>query len=211
VCESVSPPFVSAVSHGAYEGTLRALIHLLKYEGVAPAARPLGKLLLHAISQIEPRLPADTVVVAVPLHPAKERQRGFNQSEQIALEALAEIRRTTGKERFKLERNALRRARSTDSQFGLTARERRRNLKGAFTVAKPDAIRGKTVLLIDDIYTTGATARECARTLRAAGASHVYVATLARAQRDGVAHWNAEQFVTTPVTFHSGGSTLTAS
>ncbi len=209
-CEAVPPPFRSAVSHGGYQGTLRALIHLVKYEGVAPAARPLGKLLAYAIGQFDPQLPQDTVVVAVPLHAAKERQRGFNQSECVATEALAEMRRNSGRS-LRFERNGLRRGRPTDSQFGLTAHQRRRNLKGAFTVAKPQAIRGKTVLLIDDIYTTGATARECARTLRAAGAAEVYVATLARAQRDGIARWDAVEFATPPITFQSSGSTVTAS
>ncbi len=202
------PPFAAAVSHGAYQGTLRALIHLLKYEGVAPASGPLGKLLAEAIWQIAPQLPAETVVVAVPLHSEKERQRGFNQSERIAVAALAAMPRVV-RGRFKLERGALRRGRSTESQYGLTAHQRRRNLKGAFIVAKADAIREKTVLLVDDIYTTGATARECARTLRAVGAAEVYVATLARAQRDGVAHWDALHFATAPAVFQAGGSALT--
>lgn len=212
-CESVPPPFIAAVSHGAYQGNLRALIHLLKYEGIVPAARPLGKLLADSIAQIEPRLDAQTVVVAVPLHAAKERQRGFNQAERVAVEALAEMRRKKRAAGYpdmplKMNGHVLHRAKPTESQFGLTAHQRRKNLKGAFTVARATAIAGKTVLLVDDIYTSGATARECSRTLLAAGAAEVYVATLARAQWDGVAHWDATQFVAAPITFQAGESRL---
>lgn len=206
------PAFVAAVSHGAYQGNLRALIHLLKYEGVAPVARPLGKLLAGAIEKFEPRLDMHTVVVAVPLHSLKERQRGFNQAERVAGAAVAEIRRVRSRRdsilKMEMRTDVLRREKPTDSQFGLTASQRRKNLKGAFTVAQASAIAGKTVLLIDDIYTSGATARECSRTLLAAGAAEVYVATLARAQWDGVAHWDATHLVAAPITFQTGGSRL---
>ena len=84
----------------------------------------------------------------------------------------------------------LERKRDTESQFGLTPKGRRRNLQGAFAVRDGAAVVGREVLLIDDIYTTGATARECARMLRRAGATKVWVATLARAQREMVETWN---------------------
>lgn len=207
MCDSVPPPFAGAVSYAAYQGGLRSLIHLLKYDGVVTVARPLGKMLAATVLKIDEGVLQDAVVVVVPLHPAKERQRGFNQSQLIAEEAVAEMRRSGAT--LKVRSGVLRRGRATESQFGLTARERRKNLKGAFTVAKPEAIRGKPVLLVDDIYTTGATARECSRTLLAAGAAQVYVATLTRAQPDGVERWDAAQFVTVPVTFNGEG-TLTA-
>lgn len=206
-CESVPPPFTEAVSYAAYEGGLRSLIHMLKYEGVTTAARPLGKMLAAAVEKIDEDALKDAVVVVVPLHPRKEKQRGFNQSQLLAEEAVREMRGAGAT--LKMTRGVLRRGRPTESQFGLSPRERRRNLKGAFTVRKVEAIRGKTVLLVDDIYTTGATARECSRTLLEAGAGRVYLATLTRAQSDGVAGWDAAQFVTVPVTFNGEG-TLTA-
>lgn len=196
LCQRQRPPFVHAAAHGVYEGTLRALIHLLKYEKVTTVAQPLGKMLAQVICSI-PNLPQVVTVVVVPLHPAKERQRGFNQTALLAGHVAQSLRRKEqprheqGSRRFELALRALGRQRATESQAGLTARGRRRNLRGAFFVAEPERIAGRAVLLLDDIYTTGATARECTRTLLAAGAASVFVATLARSQREGVAFWDA--------------------
>ncbi|HUZ05550.1 MAG TPA: ComF family protein [Acidobacteriaceae bacterium] len=189
-CQRLRPPFEKAVAYGVYEGTLRALIHLLKYEHVSAVAKPLGALLAQTI-QAMPNLPQELTVVAVPLHPAKERQRGFNQTALLAEEAVRALRSGEGMRRFHIEHRVLRRKRVTESQSGLTPHQRRRNLRGAFFVALPEAIQNRAVLLLDDIYTTGATARECTRTLLAAGAASVHVATLARSQREGVAFWDA--------------------
>ena len=94
--------------------------------------------------------------------------------------------------RLQLAPGILERRRSTESQAGLSTHQRRRNLRGAFFVSEASAarLRGRTVLLIDDIYTTGATARACSQALKKAGAHHIYVATAARAQREGVALWD---------------------
>ncbi|MCL2661186.1 MAG: hypothetical protein FWD64_11815, partial [Acidobacteriaceae bacterium] len=123
------------------------------------------------------------------------RQRGYNQAQLLADAAMAELRKTSPAWKLIAEYRALRRVKNTESQFGLTPRARRRNLQGAFAVVEAEAIRGCEILLIDDIYTTGATARECARVLRRAGAGKVWVATVSRAQHPTVALWSHQNNV----------------
>ncbi|HEX7159368.1 MAG TPA: hypothetical protein VF214_10155, partial [Edaphobacter sp.] len=130
---------------------------------------------------------------AVPLFSSKQRRRGYNQTVLLADAALAELRRTRPEWRLVAAHGALQRVKDTESQFGLTPHGRRRNLRGAFEVVDPVAVSGREVLLLDDIYTTGATARECARVLRRAGASKVWVATLSRTQREMVAMWSSSR------------------
>ena len=167
------------------------MVHLLKYEGMRGVARPLGRLLARAAEMLDGQVGSELTVVAVPLFPSKERRRGYNQTVLLADEAMAELRRTKPEWRLRAAHRVLRRVKDTESQFGLTAQGRRRNLRGAFEVRDAEAIAGREVLLLDDIYTTGATARECARVLRRAGASKVWVATLARAQKEMVTLWSA--------------------
>jgi ComF family protein len=178
LCRRAGPPFVKAAAYGSYEGGLRELIHLLKYDSVRPAANVLGRMLVEAISHLEPALAGKRVVVVpVPLHGKKSRQRGFNQSELIARVALKLMQ---SPHRFQLAPAALARRRETQSQIGLSRHQRRENMRGAFAVTRPADIKSQTVLLVDDVFTTGTTASECARVLRRAGASKVYVATVAR-------------------------------
>lgn len=190
LCERARPPFQQAVAYGVYEGTLRALIHLLKYERIAPVAVPIGELLAQSIAKFK-NLPNSLTVIAVPLHTAKERERGFNQTILLAEAAVRALHRNLPQMHFEMAPGALGRQRRTDSQSGLTPHQRRINLRGAFFAAEPERIQGRAILLLDDIYTTGATARECSRTLLRAGAASVYVATLARSQREGVAFWDS--------------------
>lgn len=175
VCGRAEPPFVKAVAYGSYDGGLRELIHLLKYEQVQPAAVVLGRMLAEAVTGLESAWTRNSIVVVpVPLHARKLRQRGFNQSELIARHAI----KLTG--RLLLDPRVLQRRRETQSQIGLTRHQRRENLRGAFVVPRPEEIAGRDVLLVDDVFTTGTTVSECARVLRRAGASKVFVATVAR-------------------------------
>ena len=111
------------------------------------------------------------LVIPVPMHPAKQRQRGFNHAELLARAAMVEMRRRHPQWELHLETSLLKRVRVTVSQAGLTTHQRRQNLRGAFFAPHPDRLAGRDVLLIDDIYTTGATARACSRVLRNAGAA----------------------------------------
>jgi ComF family protein len=182
-CRMTPPPFARAVSYGTYDGRLRAAIHALKYGGIRPAARRLGSMLASVIAQLPPPVLAEMLVVPVPLHHTKHRQRGFNQARALARSAISVLRNSHPECHLSLAPSALMRLRSTESQAGLTPRQRRHNLRGAFKVSDPAAVRGRQILLVDDILTTGATARAAAQSLMKAGAASVYVATLARARR----------------------------
>jgi len=150
----------------------------LKYHSVRPAANVLGRMLAEVIDGLAPSWNnASLLVVPVPLFSAKLRQRGFNQAELIARVAL---KLSSYRERLALSVDVLDRARDTQSQTGLTPHQRRANLRGAFQVMDRAAISGREILLVDDVLTTGATASECARVLRRAGATRVWVATVAR-------------------------------
>jgi ComF family protein len=188
VCRRIERPFERAVAYGSYEGGLRELIHLLKYNGVRPAAKVLGRMLAEALAALEPDFDhamfergmydqQPILVVPVPLYQSKRRQREFNQA---ALIARAALKSYAAPEHLQLALDLLQRTRDTHSQIGLTSHQRRENLRGAFAVARAAEVTGRDVLLVDDVYTTGTTATECARVLRRAGARQVWIATVAR-------------------------------
>jgi ComF family protein len=177
------PPFVRAVAYGPYQGRMKAAIHALKYERLHAAARGLGRMLAEAIAQLANEAPGELLVVPVPLHRTKYAERGFNQARSLAFHALRALGKSHPAWRLTLASSTLMRLRATESQFGLTPRQRRLNVRGAFEVSNPAAVMQKHVLIIDDIFTTGATARAAALALSRAGAASVWVATLARAGR----------------------------
>ena len=190
---------------------MRRLIHLLKYEGMEPIATMLGKRLAPQVAALLQSAGAEPVlVIPVPLHRTKHRERGFNQARLLAQAVIRQVRAADPAARLQLAPGILERRRSTESQAGLSTHQRRRNLRGAFFVSEASAarLRGRTVLLIDDIYTTGATARACSQALKKAGAHHIYVATAARAQREGVALWDGGLLPTT--NFAAAGSAVPA-
>lgn len=171
LCRSGLRGFDRASSFGFYEGTLRRLIHLYKYSAMLPLAAPLSRFLDRA-------LPIDDrydFIVPVPLHWKRRWERGFNQAELLA--------KRISKKRHTPLLKALRRSKSTLNQSGLTSAGRRRNIAGAFQAKAGIDLRGKRILLIDDVFTTGATASACATALKKAGAGSVSLLTLARADR----------------------------
>jgi ComF family protein len=183
-CSIRKPASLSALWAGARYQTpaMQCAVRLLKYRGAYRLALPLGAFLAECVLPSQARLVLDlrnAVVVSVPLAPRKKRQRGFNQAALLAA-AFAE--------RCKLPHiaDAVAKARKTPSQVEMLTRAARRiNLRGAFVVRLPDDIRGKTVLLIDDVITTGATMSEVAATLRRAGAIRVIGIALAKSETKG--------------------------
>jgi len=168
-CETEA--FTAARACGLYEGALRAAVLVLKREPFVSSR--LARLLAEARER-EPH-DAATLVVPVPLHAERERERGFNQAAVLG-RVLAE-RSGLPVDEWSLVRVAG----SERHRAGMDARGRRASVEEAFAVARPRLVRGERVLLIDDVFTTGATVSACADALRAAGAHEVYVLTVARA------------------------------
>ena len=182
-CEEEPPTFDRAVAFGAYDGELRELVHLLKYERVVPAAKALGRMLEQCMEKL--RLDSPVLVVPIPLHASKRRQRGFNQAELIAKAALKKSQANAT-----LETHLLKRVKATVSQIGLTRPQRRENIRGAFKVTHLNKVTGADILLVDDVLTTATTASEAARVLKRAGARHVWIATVARTLKGETGtHW----------------------
>jgi ComF family protein len=180
-CAHEAPTYSRAVSFGAYENELREMVHLLKYKHVRSAADFLGALIAESATGLVPKMSDSVMVVPVPLYKGKLRERGFNQAEMLAHATVSRLSKQVKDTKFELKMSALFRRRATESQVGMTREQRKTNLRGAFAVPRKDAVLGKEILLIDDVLTTGATVGECARVLRRAGATQVWVATAARA------------------------------
>lgn len=171
LCVESTRGFDAAYSLGAYDGPLRDLIHLFKYRRIMSLDRPLGKLLVSAL----PRDEAIDLIVPVPMHWTRRWTRGFNQSERLS--------RAVSRAFCLPVSLTLKRTRRTSPQAGLSHAERQDNLSAAFSVRRRAAVAGKRVLLVDDVFTTGATAAACSRELKRAGARSVVLLTLARVDR----------------------------
>lgn len=167
-----------------YDRAMKPLIQAYKYRGKIQVARPLGRLLFGLYCQIymedDTKEPCPDLVVPVPLHHRRLRKRGFNQSWLLVRNWPKWFGDKNG-HRPVLVKDGLIRHRWTEPQSGLDRRKRQSNLKGAFSLSPSLDVNGKCVLLIDDVYTTGATAEECAKVLKKNGAGAVHILTLARA------------------------------
>ncbi len=168
-------PLLDGLRSAAWHtGALRVAIHRLKYRGQRILAGPLGAILTEAWRRLPP--PAD-LLVPVPLHPRRLRERGFNQATLLA-------QRLSGETSIPVEGHWLQRVRHTQPQVELSASERLANVEGAFVYHGP-SLAGRAVCLIDDLCTTGATLQACGAALHSAGARSVWAYTLARP------HWDA--------------------
>lgn len=174
-CTLQPPHFDAARAHFLYEGPIRELIHAFKYNRKTHLRYPLALLALEGIDEIM----ADhgpNLIVPVPLHRSRLRQRGFNQAVLLG-------RVLSHRLALPMAPDALVRTRATEPQIELSAAERRVNVRGAFSVKGSERIVGKKILLLDDVMTTGSTMDECAKELNKAGASAVIALTIARTAR----------------------------
>jgi len=176
-CRAEARPFNLARAVAPYEGPIREAVHRLKYRGMKPLARPMGKLMADVALRESAFARAD-VLVPVPLHPRRERERGYNQSVLLA-RALGESLRVPVMERVLVK------TMETPSQTGLSGRERRQNLLQAFAVAELGPVKGKIVTIVDDVFTTGSTVSILSQLLRQSGAAGVLALTLAGTRQCG--------------------------
>jgi ComF family protein len=173
-CLDSRPPFTRHRSGTRYGGIAKDIILLYKYRGFEVLSKVLAEFLMRSLGQDEDLWFGVEAVVPVPLHPAKEKSRGFNQARLLA-------KRLAKHKNIPLLEGRLVKVRQTETQTSLDARTRETNLKGAFQVKKSAGIKGKIVLLVDDVYTTGSTIRECSAALKKAGVEEVRAVTVAQA------------------------------
>jgi ComF family protein len=169
-CRKAPPQIDGIRAVGYLEGTLRTAIHRFKYSNMRLLAAPLGRLMRQYLLQNQ--LPVD-IMVPVPLHPHRLRERGYNQAALLA----KEVEKALG---LPLLEGALVRVRSTRPQIGLNARERRENVREAFRCVDRGVMNGRRILLVDDVCTTGATLEACSLALREKGVGAVWGLVLAR-------------------------------
>ncbi len=152
-----------------YTQEIKEIIHKFKYDDYGSYARLMGKKMGEFF--VERNLVSVDYIIPVPIHRKRRAERGFNQSEIMA----KEISKFS---KIPILNRTLIRIKNTEPQFGLNKEKRIKNIENAFSVAKPEKIVGKDIILIDDIYTTGTTLKECKRVLENAGANNIYYFTL---------------------------------
>lgn len=171
-CQDTSFVYAFLSPFSFEEEHVRELVHALKYRRVRDIGAVLATLLFEYCSYYSLVFPKDAVLVPLPLHKKRERTRGFNQAELIA----RHFGRRIG---LGVNTDILRKMKPTVPQVELLSHERKENVKDAFSVFYPEKIREKTVILIDDVKTTGATIEEAARMLKKAGARRIWAVTFA--------------------------------
>jgi ComF family protein len=182
----VKPGKISfARAAGVYDKSLMHMIKAYKYRGKTQTARPFGRLLFylyyrHYMTQ-SPDASLPDMVIPVPLHTRRFRERGFNQAWLLLMEWPELLNRIRPKKMPDLVKDGLKRHRPTRPQAGLDKKSRKENIKGAFALSDKTTVSGRHVLLVDDVYTTGTTAEECASVLQKHGARRVDILTLSRA------------------------------
>lgn len=199
-CRVAPPAFAKAVAFAPYDSEMREMLHALKFDGMRRVAEHvLGEWVAEAILKLEPDAARELAVVPVPLFRDRERRRGFNQAGLLAEAGLKRLAKVRPDWKLEMRPEALLRVKDTRALYALRPDQRRRNLEGAFRIGDAEAVRGREVLLVDDLLTTGATANICAQVLLRAGAERVWVATVARAQPENaravaksVARWGVE-------------------
>lgn len=173
-CVERDSPLTKHRSLARYEGMVKDVLLLFKYRGFEILGLFLGDILAGALGDEVDLWDGVEAIIPVPLHPKKKRKRGFNQAQIVA-------RQLARHKRIKLLDGHLIKVRNVPPQTSLEAGEREKNVRGAFQVRKEQELKGKIVLLVDDVYTTGSTLRECSRVLSAAGVKEVRALTVAQA------------------------------
>jgi ComF family protein len=193
MCRLAPPHFDRAVAYANYEDEMRRMLQLLKFEGMRSIAEHvLGDAMAAAARKLRGDAGDALVVIPVPLFASREKIRGYNQARVLAEAMARRLRQLEPSWTLRMPAHILERAKDTRALYALNPTQRRSSLKGAFRVADVEAVRGREVMLVDDIMTTGATARECARVLKRAGAAKVWVVTAAKAHPESV-HSTAQQ------------------
>jgi ComF family protein len=181
-CRTSDPSFDFARNFGIYRGNLRLLILQLKFRRRERLGRRLGAFLVHSWEQLGAMGDgAPPLIVPVPLFHSREKERGFNQAQLLAEGLREHLGKVPGRKKVRIETRLLIRTRATLPQTGLKFQARKENVRGAFAAPRPEAVRGREVVLVDDVMTTGATLSACASALKKAGASRVFALALARA------------------------------